>query len=549
MTADTLSKPATKAVKPEGFRQAMAWLHTWAGLLFGWVLFAMFLTGTLAFFRPEISAWMTPEVKVAPISAVQSVELATRYLNNNAAGASRWYITPSTARAPAVLVSYVDPKAKPGRGSFKSARIDPNTGEAIVARATRGGDFFYRFHYELEIGYPWGRWLASVAGMFMLIAIISGIVTHKKIFSDFFTFRPGKGGQRAWMDGHNVLSVLGLPFHLMITFTGIILFMTMLMPAGMLAVYDNQRAFINELYPAFAETPAANRAVPLAPIGDMVQAAQASWQGANVGRIIINHPGDAAATVSISGDVADRVSYGRLPPAMTFDGTTGARTSVTEDDNALRTTVGTMIGLHLGIFAQPLLRWLYFLTSLAGTAMVGTGLLLWVAKRRQKAGKDAAQRFSLRLVDGLNAGTIAGILIATPAFFWANRLIDPLQAGRSQLEIRMFFIAWGVAFVYAFLRRTTAWRDLLAVSSVMFLLIPVVNAVMTSRNLVASLAQGDWIFAGFDLTCIAAGLLLLWMTLKAARATQRAHATLINARLAQSRSQAANPGLAANATR
>lgn len=31
----------------EGFRQAMAWLHTWTGLIFGWLLFAIFLTGTL----------------------------------------------------------------------------------------------------------------------------------------------------------------------------------------------------------------------------------------------------------------------------------------------------------------------------------------------------------------------------------------------------------------------------------------------------------------------------------------------------------------------
>ena len=29
------------------FRQSMAWLHTWAGLVVGWVLFFMFLTGTV----------------------------------------------------------------------------------------------------------------------------------------------------------------------------------------------------------------------------------------------------------------------------------------------------------------------------------------------------------------------------------------------------------------------------------------------------------------------------------------------------------------------
>ncbi len=43
------------------FRQSMAWLHTWTGLVFGWVLFAMFMTGTATYFRPEITRWMEPE--------------------------------------------------------------------------------------------------------------------------------------------------------------------------------------------------------------------------------------------------------------------------------------------------------------------------------------------------------------------------------------------------------------------------------------------------------------------------------------------------------
>src|SRR3546814_15120576 len=56
--------------------------------------------------------------------------------------------------------------------------------------------------------------------MFMLIAILSGIVTHKKIFADFFMLRFGKG-QRSWLDAHNVAEVFALPFHLMITYTGL----------------------------------------------------------------------------------------------------------------------------------------------------------------------------------------------------------------------------------------------------------------------------------------------------------------------------------------
>lgn len=40
-------------MKALGFRQANAWLHTWVGLLLGWLLYAVFLTGTLSFFRKK----------------------------------------------------------------------------------------------------------------------------------------------------------------------------------------------------------------------------------------------------------------------------------------------------------------------------------------------------------------------------------------------------------------------------------------------------------------------------------------------------------------
>ncbi|MBY0252790.1 MAG: PepSY domain-containing protein, partial [Methylobacterium organophilum] len=45
------------------FRQSMAWLHAWSGLVVGWVLFAVFVTGTASYYRPEISQWMRPELR------------------------------------------------------------------------------------------------------------------------------------------------------------------------------------------------------------------------------------------------------------------------------------------------------------------------------------------------------------------------------------------------------------------------------------------------------------------------------------------------------
>ncbi|KGD97076.1 peptidase [Achromobacter sp. RTa] len=518
-----------KAAKPkaqgeEGLRQSMSWLHTWAGLIFGWVLYAMFLTGTLAFFRPEITGWMQPEIQARPIASVQAVEQAQRYLNEHAPDAKRWFITPPSNREPLIQLLYQVPKPKPGERGFVRVKLDPQSGQAVTGRETRGGDFFYRFHFELETAFPWGRWLASIAGMFMLVAIISGIITHKKIFADFFTFRPRKGGQRAWMDGHNALSVLGLPFHLMITFSGLVLFMVMLMPAGIHAVYENPRQYTDEVFKSFKITPPLNQPAPTVPLAPLVAQAEQHWQG-RVGRVTVNNPGDAGAIVTLVRNAADGVSYGRLAPYMRFNGVTGELQEGEDELSATVQTAGIITGLHLGLFAEPLLRWLYFLVSLAGTGMVGTGLVLWIAKRRQKARPgDAREAFSLRLVDGLNAGTIAGVVFGVAAFFLANRLLPADMPGRQVWEVRAFFSAWGLSLIYAFLFQRRKWPDLLAVAAVALALVPLANACTTSRHLGVSLPAGDWVMAGFDLTCLAGAALFGWMARKAGKAPAKAAA-------------------------
>ena len=377
-------KPSTGKAQGEGLRQSMSWLHTWSGLIFGWVLFAMFLTGTLSFFRPEITRWMQPEIQVKAAPTLESVAMAQRYLTEHAPDAKRWFITPPSDREPEILLLYQVQKPKPGERGIVRAKLDPQTGQAVEGRETRGGDFFYRFHFELETAFPWGRWLASIAGMFMLVAIISGIITHKKIFADFFTFRPKKGGQRAWMDGHNALSVLGLPFHLMITFSGLLLFASMLLPAGILAAYENPRQYADDMFPGFKVSPPRNEPAPLVALAPLVEQVEQRWHG-RVGRVTVNNPGDAGATVTLARDAADGVSYGRLAPYARFDGVTGAFQEGQDELTPTMRTAGVVIGLHLGLFAEPLLRWFYFLVSLAGTGMVGSGLVLWIAKRRQKA--------------------------------------------------------------------------------------------------------------------------------------------------------------------
>lgn len=485
-----------------GFRQSMAWLHTWTGLLLGWLLFAIFVTGTSSYFQEEITAWMTPEVRSRPADAPESFAAATRWLAREAPGASEWSIYSAGKRAAGLQLYWVNGPDAPADAPT-SARLD-GAGRKSDARETRGGEFLYRFHYDLYyINWYWARWIVGIAAMAMLVAILSGIVTHKKIIADFFLLRLGKG-QRSWLDAHNASSVLFLPFILMITYTGLVSLATHYMPWGIAANYASEEKFFEATFPWPAPPEKAGPA-SLTAVAPLVGRAERIW-GAGAGSVRILNPGDRTARIIVS--TAPDSGMTVRQRSLTFDGVTGRLVSARNPSGAAASTEGTMIGLHAGRFASAVLRTLYFLSGLAGCVMVASGLILWTVKRRARLPDPDRPHFGFRLVEKLNIGAIAGLPFAIAVYFLANRLLPVDGAGRSDREIGAFFAAWGAVFVWSAVRPSArAWTETLAATAVAFALVPIVSALVTDRSLVASLAARDWVFAGFEMTMllIAAG--------------------------------------------
>ena len=63
-----------------------------------------------------------------------------------------------------------------------------------------GSEFFYPLHYSLHLEWKeLGYWIVGLAALVMLAALVSGVVMHRKIFREFFTFRPAQAhaAQRA----------------------------------------------------------------------------------------------------------------------------------------------------------------------------------------------------------------------------------------------------------------------------------------------------------------------------------------------------------------
>ena len=447
----------TSAMIRDGARQAMAWLHGWTGLLLGHILFIMCLAGTLSVFRPEISRWMRPEVS-GQSDPVRAINAATNWLSANTTGSAGWYLAAPDGRSNVVEATY------DSGGAYFSRALDPLSG-APVARDTLGGEFFYRLHFELELPYPWGRLLASLAAMLMLVAIITGIIAHKRFFKDIFTFRPAKG-QRSWLDGHNALGVLSLPFHIMITFTGLLTLASLNMPWGMTAGYgENLMALYSDLTPgAVTKAPTGTKA-PLAPIGPMLAQAQRHFAGAPVGRVYIFNPGDTGAVVTVY--PVETASIGYLPAEISFDGATGTVLKAwTEQRPAIR-TYQTIYGLHMAHFAPLLTRWLYFLGGAMLTLAVASGMVLWIVKRRERAPLSIGNR----MLERLNVGGLVGVPIGMVAFLVANRLLPLGMTARAEAEVSVALWSAGAALLLGLaLTPKLGWPLLLGLLSLLCVL-------------------------------------------------------------------------------
>ncbi|HET6396613.1 MAG TPA: PepSY-associated TM helix domain-containing protein [Pseudoxanthomonas sp.] len=480
------------------FLQSMAWLHTWAGLVAGWLLFAIFVGGTLACFDKELDDWMRPALHGTQPPETPRFDAAMAWARERMPDAHAWWAHAGTARDRAVTVH-----AAHDDGTVASAALDPNTGALVPD--TAGGSFFFELHYNLHAGTP-GMYVVGLAGMLMLVALVAGVLIHKRIFKDFFTFRPRAGGQRAWLDGHNLTAVLALPFHLMIAYSGVAIFVASYVFGGVQAGYGGDMAKFWEEAGGYYEREEVGRPLPRLHSLDALVADAQRRMGAPVDWASVHHPDDASAVIQF-GTRHDRAVAWDMQQ-VTYDASDGRFLHQTPPPGPAFRTYAFLGGLHMVQFGGSALRWLYFLLGLCGCAMIASGMQVWVRKRAARVARAGALS-GHGLVRALNVGVVGGMPLACVTMLWANRLLPPGLPARADAEVQAFCAAWILAALWGAWaeRRGHGWRDLFATTAAALLLLPVLNLLTTAHShLPATLARGEYALAAVDLTALALGL-------------------------------------------
>lgn len=532
------SPPSKTPNDREGFRQAMSWLHTWAGLVLGWLLFAIFFTGTLSFFKNEFNLWMRPEMYGLPTAGAGVAQKSLDALTRQSPGLTQWIMHLPDERNPSVNILWRDT----GNGRFETLHMNPQTGEAIQTRQTMAGDFFYRFHFELRTAQKgrWaleGRWVVGVATMLMLVALITGVITHRRIFKDFFTFRPAKGGQRAWLDAHNVSGVLVLPFYLMITLSGLMIFHSMYMPAGIATAYKNEKGVDSNAY--FAELQGEKSSsrprqgvndkvepLPSIALQPILDAAIAHWEGGRIGSVQARRDAQGHAVVEVTRHEGDRLQY--RPLRLLFDATTGQQLDHVNPTGPAAKTYGVLYGLHLARFADTGMRWVLFGFGMLGSLMIATGMVLWSVKRSTRnqtsvhrkvatGGVAAKAPVGERLVAGMNITALAGLPLACGVYLASNRLLPVDIEGRADTELAWFFCTWGMTLLWALVctvlrPNRMGWFVPLSAAALVWALLPVLNALTTQTHLGVTLPARAWVWVSMDLSFLVTGIVCGWLS-------------------------------------
>ncbi|UBQ43990.1 PepSY-associated TM helix domain-containing protein [Comamonas thiooxydans] len=514
-----------KPASGPGLRQTMSWLHTWCGLVCGWLLCAIFLTGSISVFRESITLWMqglplegSGQQALSPQERLQALRLAEQHLSKTAPDASIWRIGLPLHTGDGVKVF-----ARAQDGDLQ-ASLDVQTGEVLpepAMRQTEGGRHFMSFHYSLQGGIA-GFWVVGLVSMCMLVALVSGVIVHRRIFQDFFTFRPGKG-QRSWLDAHNASAVLTLPFLFMIVYTGLAHFYTSYMPWPLQSLYGQDRSaysrYESELNArSEANTPSNAPAIAVVDLVSLAQQAQSLLTEPVVG-VVVQRPEGAPATIRFTEGKPDTAVTRRMvnsANSVTFDAVDGELLQLSANSPSssfASDTYPVISALHLVTFGGWAMKWLYFVLGLVGTAMIASGSILFAVKRRARSGHEwgAATPSMYRCIDALNVAALAGSALASIAYLYGNRLLPLVLEARSSWEIRVFFAVWVLSLLHALLRTARqAWCEQLWMLALLCLGLPLLNVMTTGQHLLLYLAQGDGQRAGLELTCMALGLLVAW---------------------------------------
>lgn len=340
-------------------------------------MYLVCLTGTLATIAETLERWEQPNIEefelVTPAAVLTAIEAFRTEVENSPS--SLWIVFP-TPELPRMHIA--------GDEHERFIRSDGTLDEAPVERWTH---MLRELHIKLHLPQTLGLVIVSALGAMLISLIISGLISHPRIFKDAFKLRIGGSRHLEQADLHNRLSVWALPFHLMIAVTGAFYGLVgVLAFSAAAAWYDgDQDALFDAVFGA--DPVLANQSMELRPNEAMRQLKELHPLVSPI--YLVAHNLDTQSQfMEIAATVPDRLAYSEIYRFDAQGNYLGSQELTTGP--AGRQFLYSLYRIHFGYFGGQWTRIIWFILGLLLTVVSVTGINVWLAKRNMQDSVDRA---------------------------------------------------------------------------------------------------------------------------------------------------------------
>jgi len=364
-------------------------VHTWSSLVCTAFLLMLCVTGLPLVFHDEIDAALNPEAfeperpggERLTLDAVLDAALARR------PGEVPLFMSFDTDR-PVVNVT-TGPTPDAAAGDMHFASFDRTSG-AFVPPADRGETvmhFLLKLHTDMFLGLP-GMLFLGAMGVLFAVAVISGVVLYAPFMRrlSFGTLRVRRSRRLKWLDVHDLTGIVTVAWVLVVGLTGVV--NTLADP-----IFDLWKR--NQLADLVAEHEGAPVVRAHSPLEDAVAAARRA--APHMTLQFVAFPGGSFSTdrhyaVFLHGD--SPLTRHLIEPAL-IDAETGEFVGMRRMPWYTK-VLALSKPLHFGNYAGLPLKVLWAAMTVLTIVVLGTGLYLWVVRRR---GAGAMARRAARIAE------------------------------------------------------------------------------------------------------------------------------------------------------
>ncbi|WP_334446369.1 PepSY-associated TM helix domain-containing protein [Bradyrhizobium sp. AZCC 1610] len=350
-------------------------VHTWSSLISTLFLLLLCVTGLPLIFHHEIDELLgyDPKPEIARPGAVkQSIDEIARTALAHDSGRVLQYILWDKDE-PNTVIAFTNNKVDGDPDAATLRAYDAHTAKPLGSVGGGPMLIFLKLHVDMFAGQP-GKLFLGAMGFLFLVAIISGVVLYWPFTRrlSFGTLRD-KSRRIAWFDWHNLLGAITIAWALVVGATGVINTLAEIMLSQWKATE------LADMVKPYAGKPPP---VHLASLDATLDKARKTAPDMNVS--FAAFPGTPFTSshhfaVFMRGDTP---LTSRLLKPVLLDGETGEVSDARDLPVYLKALLVSQ-PLHFGDYGGMPLKIIWALLDIMTIVVIGSGLYLWIVKRRK----------------------------------------------------------------------------------------------------------------------------------------------------------------------